>query len=280
MSAWFRDGRPLTSVPVDDRGLHYGDGLFETIAVRGGKPRLWDRHMARLTRGCDALAIEVPNESRLRAAVAGALEAAGRAGADAVVKLIATAGESGRGYGRSPATATLLVGVFPCRPVARRDYARGVGTTLCRTRLATGSAVAGLKTLNRIEQVLGRSECLRAGVFEGLMLDADGRLICGTMSNVFLARDNRLITPSVARCGVAGVMRGLLMDALGEAGVDVDIRDIAAGELWQSDEVFLTNSQFGALPVRRCDDHEFRGGNLTQTCMTILAAQGIAECAP
>ncbi len=279
MSAWFQDGRPLTSVPIDDRGLQYGDGLFETIALRGGKPRLWDRHIARLKRGGDALAIELPDDEWLRAAVAGAVDAAGRAGGDGVVKLIATAGESERGYGRSRATATILVGVFPCRPIAQRDYADGVDTTLCTTRLATGSATAGLKTLNRIEQVLGRAECLRAEVFEGLMLDAGGRLICGTMSNVFLARDNVLITPSLVRCGVAGVMRGLLMDALADGGVEVDVRDVAAEELWRSDEVFLTNSQFGALPVRRCKEHAFRGGSMTRACMAILAARGIAECA-
>ena len=176
-------------------------------------------------------------------------------------------------------TGTLLVGVFPRQGVEPDARKNGITTMLCKTRLAISSATAGLKTLNRLEQVLGRSECLRADCFEGLMQDADGRVICGTMSNVFAVSKNSLVTPYLGRCGVAGVMRDFAIDVFRRHGLDVAVRDFELDELWRSNEFFLTNSQFGALPVRTCEHHEFHVGGVTRDCIALLAENGIAECA-
>ncbi|MBT8091777.1 MAG: aminodeoxychorismate lyase [Gammaproteobacteria bacterium] len=279
-SNWFRDGEPVASVPIDDRALQYGDGLFETIAVRGGQARLWDLHMARLGKGCETLGLETPDAERLLREIDAALLQSTNDDSNCVVKIIVSAGSGQRGYGRSTTTSTVFLGVFPQRGVEADAYANGVSTLLCKTSLAISSVTAGLKTLNRLEQVLGRSECLRASCFEGLMLDAEGRLICGTMSNVFVVSNNSLITPYLGRCGVAGVMRDFAIDVFGRHGIDVSVRDLVIDELWQSDEVFLTNSQFGALPVRSCLQHEFRPGSVTRDCLMLLADHGITECAP
>ncbi|MBT8087404.1 MAG: aminodeoxychorismate lyase [Gammaproteobacteria bacterium] len=280
MSHWFRDGEPVAAIPVDDRAVQYGDGLFETIAVRGGRARLWDLHMDRLARGCDTLGLEVPDSERLHRQVDAALLQDQSAGSDCVVKIIVTAGSGQRGYGRPMKTGTVLIGVFPHHPVAADAYTDGVAVLLCKTRLAIPSVSAGLKTLNRLEQVIGRSECLPGGHFEGLMLDAEERLICGTMSNVFVVSNNSLITPYLGRCGVAGVMRDFAIDVFGRHGLELSVRDIEVEELWQSDEVFLTNSQFGALPVRSCQQHDFVPGGVTRDCLALLAEHGITECAP
>jgi 4-amino-4-deoxychorismate lyase len=279
MSEWFRDGEPVVSVPIGDRALQYGDGLFETIAVRDSELRLWDRHLARLRTGCTKLGLDMPDSERLQREVESALAHSETEGPNCVVKIIVSAGNGERGYGRLQTKGTVLVGVFPRQVVDPDAYTNGITTMLCKTRLAISSATAGLKTLNRLEQVLGRTECLRADLFEGLMRDADGRVICGTMSNVFAVSENSLVTPYLGRCGVAGVMRDFAIDVFRRHGLDVAVRDFEIDELWRCNEVFLTNSQFGALPVKKCEHHEFRAGRVTRDCIALLAEHGIAECA-
>ncbi len=280
MNQWFRDGEPVRDVSIDDRGFQYGDGLFETIAIRRGEPRLWEHHIERLARGCERLRIEVPAEPRLRRWLESALGQSNGITAYCAAKIIVSSGIGQRGYGRPvPGQAETFIGVFQERPVAEKAYRHGVETILCDTRLAVNSVTAGLKTLNRLEQVLARSECVAAATFEGLTLDADKRLVCGTMSNVFIVADNTVITPSLDRCGVEGVMRRHALETLERNGISVDVRDVSVEELWDCDEVFLTNSQFGALPVRRCGNTEWPPGSVTAVVMRSLADSGISECA-
>ena len=196
------------------------------------------------------------------------------------VKIIISCGVAARGYAReNPSPAETFVGVFPTMPVAPTLYRDGVETLLCNTRLALCSATAGLKTLNRLEQVLARSECAAAGAFEGLTLDADDRLICGTMSNVFIVANQSIVTPSLDRCGVEGVMRRHTLETLRKNDVAVEVRDVSEAELWGSDDAFLTNSQFGILPVRCCADKVWQRQAVTQKVMSLLANNGIPECA-
>ncbi len=280
MSQWFRNGKRIESLAIDDRAVQYGDGLFETIAIRQGKARLFDLHMRRLARGCERLGIAMPDEVTLQQDLADAIEKSRELAAYCVAKIIVSSGTGQRGYGRSmPVSPVVLIGVFPARPVAASAYRNGVDTILCESRLATGSPTAGLKTLNRIEQVLGRSECLAAGTFEGLMLDAGERLICGTMSNVFIVAGQRVMTPELRRCGVEGVMRQLAIDSLRSDGVRVEERDISIDDCKGAEELFLTNSQFGALPVSQLGDVAWKTGEMTRRLLRLLARNGIAECA-
>ncbi|MCP4301690.1 MAG: aminodeoxychorismate lyase [Gammaproteobacteria bacterium] len=279
MSQWFQNGEAVWNVSIDDRAFQYGDGLFETIAIRNGKPRLWGYHMDRLAGGCERLQIKMPDVQTLRNWLDDAVRDSDEASACCVAKLIISSGVSARGYGRpQPADAETFVGVFAPNPVATENYREGIETILCSTRLAPCSETAGLKTLNRLEQVLARSECDANGAFEGLTLDADDRLICGTMSNVFIISGESIITPSLDRCGVAGVMRRHTIETLGDNGIDVEIRDVSEAELFRCDELFLTNSQFGILPVRRCSEKVWRSHPDTRSIMTLLANNGIGEC--
>ena len=280
MNQWFRESEPVRDVSIDDRAFQYGDGLFETIAIRRDEPRLWQHHMHRLARGCERLQIEMPPEPQLRRWLDSALEQSNGVTAYCAAKIIVSSGIGQRGYGRPvPGDAQTFIGVFQERPVAEKAYRQGVATILCDTRLAVNSVTAGLKTLNRLEQVLARSECVAAGSFEGLTLDADKRLACGTMSNVFIVAANTVITPSLNRCGVEGVMRQHALETLAHNGSTIDVRDVSIEELWACDEVFLTNSQFGALPVRRCGTTEWPAGPVTAGVMRQLADSGVSECA-
>ncbi len=279
MTEWFHDGERESKVAIDDRGFQYGDGLFETIAVRHGAPRLWDYHVDRLHNGCERLGLATPDANSLRVWLDAALAGSSFDTVYCAAKIIVTSGVTRRGYGRKrPTPVSVWARAFPSAPPAAARYRDGVDTILCKTRLATGAATAGLKTLNRIEQVLAGSECLAADAFEGLTSDADGRLICGTMSNVFLVRNNDLITPSLTNCGVQGVMRRHVIATLRDSGRDTIERDVPLHELQAADEVFLSNSQFGVLPVRRCNAMSWPVGRVTGDVMDALAANGIAEC--
>ena len=280
MPAWFHNHAPVEDVPIDDRAFQYGDGLFETIAIRAGRPRLWQFHLQRLASGCERLGIRMPAEQNLREQLDYALDAGNVDAGSGTAKMILSAGSGPRGYGRDrEIEPRIFVGVFPGNALPGSAYEEGVDAMVCETRLAGPSVLAGLKTLNRLEQVFGRSECVAANAFEGLMVDADERVICGTMSNVFIVIDHTLITPALTRCGVAGVMRRLVLESFAANDKAVVIRDVTLAELWQSNEVFLSNSQFGVVPLRRCDDRQWSPGDSTRECQRLLAAQGVQECA-
>ena len=267
MTAWI-DGEPGEAVEVDDRGLQYGDGLFETMAVRGGSIRLLDRHLARLAAGCARLVLPCPPDSllRLELATAAASLSAG------VVKLMLTRGSGPRGY-RPPAEPRprriIVAGPAPQYPPEFADA--GIELRLCSLRLASQPAFAGLKTLNRLEQVLARAEWAGDVPQEGLLRDADGRCVSGTMSNVFALCAGRLLTPRLTRCGVAGVMRGALIDAARKSGRDCEEVDLSLEELGAADAILLTNALIGVWPVRLFAGRAFASSGLARDARRWLA---------
>lgn len=280
MSDWYANGQAIASLALDDRAAQYGDGVFETIAIRDGMPRLLDAHIARLQSACARLGLACPAPATLRAELAVALAATSVATGFATAKLVIVAGGVARGYRRPADAETLLrVGIFPAAPLTPQHYHDGVDTLLCNTRLAEQPQLAGIKSLNRLEQILARSEWSDRE-FEGLLCDAGGRLICGTMSNVFLAKQSTLVTPAITRCGVAGIMRGHVLGLLHAAGIDCEVRDVARAELFAAEEVFLTNSQVGVVPVRRCATQQYTIGALTRRTQALAVANGVAECRP
>ena len=278
MTEWFRDGRPCALVSADDRALQYGDGLFETVAVRDGAPRLWPYHVERLQTGAVRLGLPAPAEATLRSELLGALDQAQTDRGRCVAKILFTAGQGPRGYRRAgSAPATLLTGIADAQRLPDAWYRDGVVLRLCTTRLAAQPQLAGMKTLNRLEQVLARNEWSDESVFEGITLDADDRVICGTMSNVFLVSGQALVTPAITRCGVSGVMRRHVLALLDGARFDREVRDVDAAELWAADGVFISNSQFGILPVRRCGRHTWQPGETFRLLAARLRESGIVE---
>lgn len=240
---------------LDDRGLNYGDGLFETILVLDGKPCFWDEHWSRLLKGCDRLRIPVPDVNHVSDAVNKALS--GRQ--EAVLKLVLTRGSGGRGY-RTPEDQAPWLGIsVHDRPIYPASwYVEGIEVHVCKMRLSRNPALAGIKHLNRIEQVLARSEW--ADEFqEGLMLDLDGRVIEGVMSNLFLLVDNEIITPDLSDCGVAGVIRQKIIDWSHQH--DHILRQEESLELEQvrsADAVFVCNSVIGIWPVRKMENVDYQ----------------------
>lgn len=244
------NGRPKDRIDAADRGLLYGDGLFETVRIRHGEPLLWSRHIARLQRGCRVLGLTLDRDAVDRDS-RHMLEKLRRDGhGEAVLKIMLTRGSGGRGYHPPPSPRnTRIVQLHPL-PRGYDDTARdGVDVMLCRQRLSENRQLAGLKHLNRLDQVLASGE-LTEDVAEGLMCDQRGAIVEGTRSNLFLAGEQGLITPALEYCGVAGIMREWLLERCGREGIPVDVRPVEPASLALAPEVFLCNSVFGVWPVR------------------------------
>lgn len=244
------NGESTEVVAANDRGVLYGDGLFETIRFERGRAPLWPRHMARLARGCERLWLPVPDAALLwREALA---EMAGRE--HAVVRITLTRGAGARGYAQPAAVqATRIVAVSPLPRLEPAMYRDGIRLHLCATRLGEQPQLAGIKHLNRLEQVLARAEWNDPAIAEGLVCDTGGNAISATAANLFAVIDGAVVTPAVQRCGVAGVMRAELLDVLPR----VAARDLPLVECMAAGEVFLSSSVRGILPVRAVGDTRF-----------------------
>jgi 4-amino-4-deoxychorismate lyase len=253
-----------------DRGLHYGDGLFETIACLNGRPRFLPLHLERLEFGCQRLQIPTPNLDEARAEI---LEMAGTV-ARATIKLLITAGEAvSRGYARSGTeTGTRITIRYPWPEEPAGQLQDGVMVRTLTLRLGENPRLAGLKHCNRLEQILARAELATdAAVTEGLLYSSSGNLISGTMSNVFLVRDGSLLTPRIDRCGVAGVMRRVVLREARQAGVPARECELRVQDVQDAGEVFVTNALTGIRPVRRLDARELTTGPVTRHLQSVLA---------
>lgn len=231
--------RRVDAIPAEDRGLAYGDGLFETMRAHRGDIPWWDAHWARLVHGADRLGLPLPDVDQVRGETRAMLDG----GDDAVLKLQVTRGAGGRGY--APPQAPEPTWLLSRHPVPTA-MAEGLGLAWCDTRLAEQPALAGLKHCNRLEQVLARREVVAAGADEGLMCDGAGRVVSATSANLFAWRGGRWSTPPVDRCGVAGVCRGHLLPAL-----DAEERTLSRQDVDSADALFLCNAVRGILVVAR-----------------------------
>lgn len=261
------NGEPGDHIALSDRGLHYGDGLFETLAVRDGVCEFWERHVSRLLSGCERLRIPHPSPAQLRVEA----DSLTRGLARAVLKIMVTRGGGGRGYqAPRPVLPTRILRISPM-PDHPAGYARdGVTVRICNQRLGHNTALAGLKHLNRLEQVLARLEWDVPEIAEGLMLDTDGRVIEGTCTNLFLIDGGRLLTPSLDRCGIAGIMRDVVMDIALKSGLACAERDLDRADLDRADEVFLTNSLIGIWPVEVIERRRIGVGDITRRLQSRL----------
>lgn len=223
-------------------------GVFETLAVINARPRLPEKHLARLADGCRRLGMRAPPDSLLAAAIDKQAVAPGTG----VVKVIVTPSASD-----APDMPEWIVRAEPPRPRPLEWSRDGVAIITCRTRLPVLPQLAGLKLLDRRAQVRARREWTTDSIAEGLMLDADGRLISGTMTNVYAVIGGTVCTPAIVRCGVAGVMRAALLQAWQASGQSVLIRDLDPGELEDASEIFLSNALIGVWPVRRLDERTY-----------------------
>lgn len=264
------DGRPESLISVRDRGLNYGDGLFETMRLHAGRVCLLQRHLARLRESCARLAMPYPGDEVIETDLARLLRDGQTEG---VVRLVLTRGDGGRGYAPPPgATGRRIVALHPAPQ--RLPPALSVG--VCRTRLGRSTALGGLKHLGRLEQVLAAGEVAAAGWDEGLMLDEAGCVVEATRHNLFYTRAGRLSTPPLGGSGVAGVMRGLVLETMATLGMPGGEATLQHDELHQVDELFLCNAVAGVYPVKAVEGRELPVGGSLATLRAGLVEAGVA----
>lgn len=263
---WLVNGE-TTGLDPADRGLAYGDGLFETMAAERGHIRWLDLHLDRLEAGCRLLEIPSFSRSLLEQEIRAHCPSDGRA----VVKLIVTRGSGTRGYmPPEPATPTRVLSISDWPDYPSSHYLNGIEVHVCRLRLSDNTLLAGIKHLCRLEQVLAQLELRGHTAQQGLLLDTTGHVVGGTSSNVFAVIGGELATPSLLRSGIKGVMRRAVLEAAHTLGIRAAERDLTLADMLAANELFVTNSLFGIWPIAQIDGQRFPVGPTTRRLMSEL----------
>ncbi|MFC1777080.1 aminodeoxychorismate lyase [Pseudomonadota bacterium] len=258
------NGEISSFVNSANRGLNYGDGLFETLSVHNGRPRRWQAHMDRLGAGCDRLDLVMPPQAILLREV----QTVSAGLPDAVVKIVITRDGRGRGYMPPEGAKSVRIVSAHIYPDGIPEQAReGIKARICNLRLAIQPALGGMKHLNRLEQVLASIETREAGAAEGILLDAEDHVISAIAANIFLVTEGRLLTPRLDRCGVRGVLRGQVLAGF---GARCEQRRLTADMLQEADEVFICNAVRGIVPLIAIDDQRYSIGPVTRELQTWL----------
>ncbi|WP_049721612.1 aminodeoxychorismate lyase [Gilvimarinus polysaccharolyticus] len=272
------NGKQRHQLSALDRGLAYGDGLFETCRLHDGRLPLWSRHLQRLQTSAAAFGIEL-NIIQLQAWLDTALAVLDDAAiAHGTVKVIVTRGVGGRGYRPSQSAATTIVlAVFADNLELLTASHVPAHIRVCAMTLGRNRILAGHKHLNRLENVLARAEWQDDATDEGLMLDDCANVIEATAHNIFIYRDGCWHTPALTEAGVAGVMRQLIIDELAPCcNVSVIVAPITLLDVCRADEVLLCNSNRGVRSVASLVDgsgvlHQFSGCQHTQRLAVALS---------
>lgn len=250
------NGKMVSGISPTNRGLAYGDGVFRTMRLVDGQLLDWPLHYQTLVADCGKIHLVCPSAELLMQEFKYFMAAAQSDASAAVIKLIITRGEGARGYA-PPAVCEpsriFIQSAMPQYPAAL--YTQGVALYLCQTRLAAQPLLAGIKHLNRLENVLARAEQKDPRFFDGLLRDYEDHVIEAVSGNLFIKVGGQVITPDLSRCGVAGVMRQKVLDWYKTQGQPVTIRPVFLPEVLQADAVIIVNSIYGVLQVVQIDDH-------------------------
>ena len=267
------NGRPQAHIAVGDRGLAYGDGLFETVRFKNRYLPLWPLHWQRLVRGAGVLGLDLDSPAIQRHLETALDWAESQQIVDGVIKLIVTRGEGGYGYRPlEKAELNVILTVKPYQAVFAE--ATPVELKNCIYKLSHNSALAGLKHLNRLEQVLASQSVALGGVQQGLVFDKDECVIETLHHNLFTAKNGELFTPDLTNCGVAGTLRCAILEVFAPAiGISATVGHLNQKDLEAADEVFICNAVHGITPVARWQDKSWQKNTVTQQLMQSISSQ-------
>ena len=267
---------------INDRAIHYGDGLFETILCSDNKLFYWKQHYQRLQLSSEKLKISCPEEQLLLNDINALIAANGISARESsasessvnnhyVIKIIVSRGTGERGYKFSKTIKTNRL-VF--LSAIEADYSSLLssrlltgGLCLCKQQVSINENLAGLKHLNRLENVLARNEWNNnkdENIIDGLMLNANQHLIEGSMSNLFAVKDNQLFTPDLTQSGVKGIMRDEIINIANKMDIKLSIVNMSIDELLVMDELFITNSLIAMKSVNKLIDTQYKEANVTK----------------
>lgn len=254
----FCHDQPCDSLAPNERGFLYGDGVFTSIRVRDGLPRLWSHHAARLQQARIRLGLQFDPIKLSQYAFAYAQQLQ-----HGTLKIIISRGAGGRGYLPPEQPASIYFQLFPSATHAIEPQLDGL---FVADQIASGvlleprigypmPQLVGLKTLNRLEQVLLRQALAQTAWPEALVLDQDDRLVEGVQSNCWFLRQGQWQTPSLQHAGIAGVMRAEIMTRMQQRHINFAIVDVTRYELPQIEALFFCNSITGILAVNCLEGH-------------------------
>ncbi len=275
------NGQAQTQIAVHDRGLAYGDGVFETIAVIGTHVQFWAPHWQRLESGlkrlgfhCDTQQLKQLIESDMRTLLA-------PSNGPGVLKITVTRGQGGRGYLPPEDVLPNRIVQLTSWPEGREHLSgTGVSLCLCKQRWSANQSLAGLKHLNRLDQVLARQEWHSEAYHEGIMLNQQGNVQSAVMSNVFIEVHGQLLTPINDTAGINGIMAAQVMQLASHLGISLQQQKIKLSQLESADGVFLTNSLNGIWPVVKFAQLDYAIGPITQRLLAALPAHIDAHSQP
>ncbi|MCW9047681.1 MAG: aminodeoxychorismate lyase [Gammaproteobacteria bacterium] len=251
MSKTIVNGSEESNISVSDRGFQYGDGLFETIIYKNNRLQLWNEHIQRLNDSCDRLSLKKVDEALWLEDIK-KLDLVN----DSVIKLSLSRGNSARGYLYDEESNVTRVTASFDLPSYPEENQTGIIATICKTPVSMNIALAGMKHLNRLDNVLARNEWTDSVISEGFMLDNQGHIIEGTMSNVFCVLGDELYSPLLEQCGITGIMRQQVITIAEKLNTPVNIVDISKANFLSMDAIFITNSLIGMWPVKKIIDGE------------------------
>ena len=268
------NGKLTNKISVEDRAVQYGDGVFETIAAKDRSLAFWKEHYQRLNKGCKILKIKCPSEPFLKKEINKFIKKTIhiRYGSRQVLKIIISRGIGGRGY-NPPRNSkpTRILGIYNWPSWPGTNSIKGIRMDVCRTRISAQPFLSQIKHLNRLEQIIARSEWQNKSISESIMLDLNGNVIEGTMSNIFGVKKNIFYTPNIKFAGVEGIMRGVILKLLKRNKEKYVIKEITLKELLKFDEVFVCNSIFGIWPVIKISKKKFSYGEKTNKIKRLLS---------
>ncbi len=252
-------------ININDRVVHYGDGLFETILCAEQKIYYWALHYQRLKESAEKLNISCPLEQVLLDDIKSCLE-----GLDepCAIKIIITRGNSKRGYRYDKTiTGKRIVMISEITQdyssLLKRQLLSG-DLFLCEQQVSINKNLAGLKHLNRLENVLARNEWADEAFIDGLMLNHNSHVIEATMSNLFAIEDHRLMTPDLSLSGVNGIMRRVILNIADELNIKTVVENITLENIMKADELFISNSLIGIKSIDTFNDKTFGEPSVTK----------------
>lgn len=262
---------------INDRSIHYGDGVFETILCSDKELYYWQQHFQRLYESAKRLKIDCPQQQLLLDDISKLLESynsgSDNTGSPCVIKIIISRGAGERGYKFSKnMTANRLVFLS----ALEADYSSFSGKQLksgelyvCKQQVSINESLAGLKHLNRLENVLARDEW-NASYIDGLMLNANQHVIEGSMSNLFAIKDKQMYTPDLRLSGVKGVMREIIINLAAKNNIKISVTDLTIDDLYAMDELFISNSLIGMKAVTKLGDVLYSDQPVTRKIFSYL----------
>ena len=252
--------RDSAVISVFDRGFLYGDSVYEVLRTSGARPVDLDRHLERLGRSAAAIALVLPEPDEIRGAIAATLEAAGNP--EAYVRIIVTRGGGAITLDIAAAERpSLLVITSPLALPAADLYRDGAHLAIVAVERTSRRAVdPAVKSGNYLNNIMALAEARRAGAYEALMCGPDGRIAEGSTSNVFAVRAGRLATPALATGLLPGITRQRVIELAAGAGIATDEGDLYPDDVRGADEVFITSSIRGVMPVTTLDGAPVKDG--------------------